>query len=59
MKKNPFETVLRELDFTEKEQQVFMDIIHYAKSCQKTGQDDTLKSVINNKIDKVLSNENS
>lgn len=57
MSKNPFETVLNEQNFNENEQKVFMDIIHYAKSCQKTGMDDTLKSVINNKIEEVLSNE--
>lgn len=59
MSKNPFEIVLSDLDFTEKEQKVFLDIIHYAKACQKTGQDDTLKSVINNKIEEALNNENS
>lgn len=57
MSKNPFETVLTELNFSEKEQKVFVDIIHYAKSCQKTGLDDTLKLVINNKIEEALSNE--
>ena len=56
MSKNPFETVLNEQRFTEEEKKVFMEIIHYAKSCQKTGADD-LKSVINKKIEEVLSNE--
>ncbi len=59
MSKNPFEKVLQEQQFSEKEQIAFMEIIHYAKACQQTGQDDTLKSVINNKIEEVLSDENS
>lgn len=59
MNKNPFEEVLQSHSFTEKEQAVFMDIIMYAKSCQQTGQTDTLKSVINNKIEEVLGDENS
>lgn len=59
MNKNPFEEVLQSHNFTEKEQNVFMDIIRYAKSCQQTGQTDTLKSVINNKIEEVLGDENS
>ena len=59
MSKNPFEEVLKEQQFSEKEQKVFMDIIHYAKACQQTGQDDTLKAVINNKIEEALSHENS
>lgn len=59
MSKNPFEKVLEEQNFSEKEQKVFMDIIHYAKACQQSGQGDTLKSVINNKIEEVLNNENS
>ena len=59
MIKNPLEEVLQSHNFTEKEQNVFMDIIRYAKSCQQTGQTDTLKSVINNKIEEVLGDENS
>ena len=59
MIKNPFEEVLQSHNFSEKEQNVFMDIIRYAKSCQQTGQTDTLKSVINNKIEEVLGDENS
>lgn len=59
MNKNPFEEVLQSHGFTDKEQEVFMDIIRYAKSCQQTGQTDTLKNVINNKIEEALGDENS
>lgn len=57
MSQSPFKTVLNELEFTEQEQAVFTEIIKYAMTCQKTGQDDNLKAIINNKIEEMIDNE--
>lgn len=57
MSQSPFKTVLNELDFTEQEQSVFTEIIKYAMTCQKIGQDDNLKTVINKKIEEMIDDE--
>ena len=56
MKTNPIETVLQKEGFSEKEKKAFMEIIQYAKACQKTGRE-TLKDTVNNIVEELVQNE--
>jgi hypothetical protein len=44
MNQNPIEDVLDELQFTETEKNGFMKFLSYAKTCQETGNNQQLKS---------------
>lgn len=57
MKISPIETVLEQEGFTETEKKAFLDIIDYAKSCQKTVGRENLKSFVDNKISEVVKDE--
>ena len=53
MKNNPFEAVLLNENFSDKEQRAFIEIIQYAKSCRQNGRE-TLKEIINAKVEEVI-----
>ncbi len=57
MKNRPIEVVLDHEGFSETEKKAFLDIIEYAKSCQKTIGRENLKSFVDNKISEVAKNE--
>lgn len=56
MKISPIETVLEQEGFSENEKKAFMEIIQYAKACQQTGRE-TLKDIVNNKVEEIVKNE--
>ncbi|MEI3526613.1 MAG: hypothetical protein V8R15_00670 [Bacilli bacterium] len=56
MKNSPMDVVLNKSKLTEKEKKAFVEIIQYAKSCQKS-QDDNLKGFIKQKVEEVVQNE--
>ena len=53
MKNNPFEAVLLNENFSDKEQRAFIEIIQYAKSCRQNGRE-TLKEIINAKVEEGI-----
>ena len=58
MEVNPIKNILIQKDFSEKEQEAFLEIIEYAKMCQKMTNDrETMKSFIDAKVNEVCSNE--
>ena len=57
MKKNPIDTVLEELCFTDNEKSLFNDIINMSKTYQKLGTPEQIKAYINLHIDSLVNHE--
>lgn len=58
MAKNPIDEVLSSQNFLPSERRAFLDIVKYAKACQKTGNIESLKAYVEQTINKVVSNGN-
>ena len=54
MKQNPIEDVLDELQFTEAEKKGFMKFLSYAKTCQETGNNQQLKSQLEQVVTEIV-----
>lgn len=54
MKQNPFDDVLEELQFTDTEKEGFMKFLKYAKICQETGNNQQLKSYLEQVITEIV-----
>lgn len=54
MKQNPIEDVLNELQFTEAERKGFMKFLGYAKTCQETGNNQQLKSQLEQVVTDIV-----
>lgn len=57
MTEKEIKEILYEMDFSPIESKAFLEIIDYAKKCQKANGMDGLKTFISNKIDEVVDNE--
>lgn len=56
MAKNPIDEVLSSQNFSPSERKAFLDIVKYAKTCQKIGNIEALKGHVEQTIIKVVSN---
>lgn len=54
MNQNPIEEVLKELQFTEAEKKGFMKFLSYAKTCQETGNNQQLKSQLEQVVTEIV-----
>lgn len=54
MKQNPIEDILEELQFSDAEKDGFMRFLSYAKTCQESGDNQLLKSQLENIIAEVV-----
>lgn len=54
MNQNPIEDVLKELHFTEEEKNGFMKFLGYAKTCQETGNNQQLKSHLEQVVAEIV-----
>ena len=54
MNQNPIEDVLNELQFTEAEKKGFMKFLNYAKTCQETGNNQQLKSQLEQVVTDII-----
>ena len=54
MNQNPIEDVLNELQFTEAEKKGFMKFLSYAKTCQETGNNQQLKSQLEQVVTEIV-----
>ena len=54
MNQNPIDKVLKELNFTDAEKKGFMKFLSYAKTCQETGNNQQLKSQLEQVVKEVL-----
>ena len=57
MNQNPIEDVLKELHFTEAEKKGFMKFLSYAKTCQETGNNQQLKSQLEQVVTDIVNKE--
>jgi hypothetical protein len=57
MNQNPIEDVLNELQFTEAEKKGFMKFLGYAKTCQETGNNQQLKSQLEQVVTDIVNKE--
>lgn len=54
MNQNPIEDVLYELQFTEAEKKGFMKFVNYAKTCLETGNNQQLKSQLEQVMTEIV-----
>ncbi len=55
MNQNPIEDVLEELSFTEAQKDGFWKFLNYAKTCQETGNNKQLKSLLEEIVKEIVS----
>jgi hypothetical protein len=55
MNQNPIEDVLDELKFTKVEREGFLKFLNYAKTCQETGNNNELKSQLEEIVKDIAS----
>jgi hypothetical protein len=54
MIQNPIDQILGQMSLSKQEQEAFLEILKYAKACQKGTTDTNLRKYIDNKIETLL-----